>query len=349
MLDNKNVTMTKVAKHAGVSHITVSRVLNDKKGLYPISERTRKKVLASITKLNYRPSAIARSMRTKQTGIIALIYCRDRIAHFNNDFFYMGVQGGIEEELAKNQKNLLICAVNKEDIAHGVLPNAILEGLIDAVIIFEISHPTFINSIQSRNIPLILLNEKLLNSKIDCVAQDNENSFRELTEIIIRLGHKNIALVSSPEPSNSIELREKSFCQVLKDHRLSFNKNRILRVDPWSNEADFLAVDFKHKHENTTAFMCTTDGLAKSTILGLKNNGYSIPDDLSVTGCGGHHPWLFQELNLTTICFDQEEMGKTAAKIILKRLIEKKILSSQIEFLVGAIIEGGTAGPCSLK
>ncbi len=342
---SSTVTLKDVGRDAGVSHITVSRVLNRTNGRYPISDRTRKKVLDSINKLNYSPSAVARAMRTRQTGIVALIYCRDDFSHFGNDLFYLGVQGGIEEILGKNGRGLLISSITREELEKGKLPAPVQQGLADAVLTYEMSAPAFIKELINRKLPVVSINRDISNADIDCVIQNDTVEFKKLTEHIIDLGHSCIGLVKSSQYAAACSRRGNGFYMALEEKNIFFNENYNIFANPWTDDAGDHAVEIKKKFPEISAFMCTTDGLAAAVIKGLRKAGWDVPGDISVTGCGGHHPWLTNELALTTIRFDEAEMGEMAVSLILKRM-NSKDMPGRTEVQAGNFILGSTVGQC---
>lgn len=342
----KPVTLKTVAKDAGVSHITVSRVFNSDAEHCLVSEQTREKVLASVRKLNYRPFAVARAMRTHRTGIIALVYCRDDFEHFGSDMFYLGVQGGIEEVLGENDKGLLIGSVTRKQLEKGRLPVSIQQGLVDAVLIYEISEPALLRELASLKLPIVSINAQASGGgSMDSVSQDNFAAFKEVTEHILDLGHRSIGLVTSNQYVLALKRREEGFLKALEDRNLSFREELKISANPWMDEGGERAVEFMKRDPSVTAFMCTSDGLAVAVINALQEAGWKVPEDVSVVGCGGHYPWRTMGIGLTTVRFGEEQLGQMAATVALDRL-NGKGAAVRVEIQKGEFVPGMTAGEC---
>jgi DNA-binding LacI/PurR family transcriptional regulator len=340
-----NLTIKDVAKAAGVSHITVSRVFSGDKKKYPVSAKTRRKVLNIAQKLNYQPNAIARAMRTQRTGILSLYYQHEKAHYFSSDDFYLGVQGGVESALAESGRSLLISAVNSKD---NKFPVAIFQGLAEAVLAFEVTDESFFKTVLERNLPLVSINNRVPIDAVDCISEDNTWASMFMVEQLLKWGHKNIALVTTQRQNYVTSCRNDAFIAAIHKHEIPFSDKLLIKSDAWLYEADQKAVDLKRKHPEVTAFMCTTDGLAKAVILGLREAGLRVPEDVSVIGCGGQHHWLQQELGLTTIHFSAEKLGRRAANMAIER-INGDSEGGRIELLAGKLIPGVTAGKCCLK
>lgn len=345
MSSGGRTTLKDVAEMAGTSHVTVSRVLNSKEGTFPISELTRQRVYECVRELGYKPNAIARAMRMQKTGIVALVYCRQLCPHVGDDYFYMGVQDGIEQYSAENEYSLLVCDVGVDELEGGRLPLAIEQGLVDGVILLEIYNPTFVQALVEKNLPVATVCSPVPLAEIDQISQNNTAVANTLVAKVIELGHKDIVVVSVNNESYECRNRNQKICSLLEDMKLTSGIVHQLAADAYSGEVGELAVRFKQDHPEVTAFLCVTDLLAAEIVGALKSNGWNVPEDVSVTGCGGHNKWILRYTDLTTIHMDEVEMGREAARMILERINGDCSEKGQHILQLGRFIEGGTIGP----
>ena len=344
-MSNGSVTIKDVAQRAGFSHITVSRVLNKPEGMFPISEETRRKVTQCAKELNYHPNFAAKAMRTQRTGIIALIYCREQTAHFTDDSFYMGVQGGIEETLADNGNSLLICACSQEDVANKKVPSVIQQGLADGVLAFQIYEKPFIEALAKLARPLVLVNFEMSVPGLGCVTQSNADRASGMAERLVGWGHKHIALVTSRVDHDANSRFQAGFRSAIARHRLYFPEEWLLRVDSFSGEAGDRAVEIKNKFPELTAIACVSDGMAATVVIALREAGLRVPEDISVTGFGAYPDRWIRQCNLTTETVAVRDLGEEAVKMVLER-IKGFDNSNPVKSLSGKFVRGATAGPC---
>jgi len=339
------VTLKDIAELAGTSHVTVSRVLNNAPGTFPISDSTRKRVLECVRKLNYSPNAFARAMRLQKTDIIALVYSTDIASYVGNDSYYMSVQGGVEKILSESNCSLLVCTATNEQINEGTLPLAIKNGLVDGVLTFDFMSPNFFKAVKQKNIFLAAINCGEKTSYCDCSLQNNKAAMEVLYGRLRQWGHKKMCIVAPDEFALGCECRKDAFCSLMIDDRLELNEKLILKVDSYSEKSGEVAAEMKLQRPDITAFVCMTDGIAAEVLITLKKAGIRVPEEVTVVGSGEYVKWLQRYTNLTTVHMDANGMACDAAQMLLDR-INGLQGPSMCKFSNVEFVEGGTAGPC---
>lgn len=304
------ITINDVAKLAGVSITTVSRVIN---GNYPVKEETREKVERAISELEFVPNDLAVSMIKKKTNTIGVI-----VPSISNIFFSTLVKG-ITDVLDLNEYTTLLCTSknNEEEIVTKLI-NRRVDGIIIADSNVQI-RKEFYKKIQ-QSIPLIFVNgyEKEFNN----VSCDQESGTLEVLNFLSNKGHSDILFVRGEENSYSYELKEK----IYKEYT---NNQKILVVENGNKDDAILNTtnaicDYIKNNGNFTAVFACNDLMGIGVLEGLKKSGISVPNDVSVVGFDDIFLCDLVTPKLTSVKQNSYKLGKIASKNILQ-LIEQSV------------------------
>lgn len=204
------VTVKDVAKAAGVSAATVSRVINDDPR---ISSKTRDKVLESIRKLDYKINNIARSLKTNKTYTIGFI-CPE----IQNDFF-MSIAKGLEDELRRYNYSIIICnsneSVNEEKARIKLLCEKCVDGI---VIIPATAEGRHYEQLESMEIPVVLADRLVSGFSADAVLVDNINGSYSAIEYLINHGNRRIGFIGGDVSLTSAGERYEGYKRALSDY-----------------------------------------------------------------------------------------------------------------------------------
>ncbi|MEJ6951051.1 LacI family DNA-binding transcriptional regulator [Natronospora cellulosivora (SeqCode)] len=315
------VTIDDVAKKAGVASSTVSRVFNNKGR---ISEETRQRVLEVAKDLNYQPRKYEKKKQVILNNNIFIIY--NKKTQVENNIFYNEVMEGLEQILSENQYNLLFKTISGEKEKDQQIIDFILNSDDKAGIIFlgflgyEMDNDIIV-SIKEKGIPLILIDNILLEQDVDCVVTDNYYGAIKGVNYLIELGHKEIAFIGGPLSHVSLNERYMGYKTALK--RAGFEKkDHLVKIcDP-----DFLVEEgyqatleiFNNDEKNPSAIFAANDDLATGVLKAANETGIIVPGQLSVLGFDDVYFSRHTTPPLSTIKVFKRQMGREAAKRLLE-------------------------------
>ncbi|MCD2345641.1 LacI family DNA-binding transcriptional regulator [Clostridium guangxiense] len=325
-MENENVkrpTIKDVAKIAGVSVATVSRIIN---GLDGYSEETRLNVMKTVNELGYRRNAVAAHLKIKETHAIGVLMPRIDTG------FYTEILNGIEDAAHKNNYSVIICNTGNSGIRTMEYLNVLCERQVDGIIVCSMS-PTedFDKEILETRIPSILVSTLSYRCALPYVRVDDYQASYAAASYLIKNGHKKVAMLSGPlsDPIAGIQ-RINGYKQALIDNQLDINEN-IIKYSKFNFEAGKLAMrELLEEHDKFTAIFAACDTLAVAALSVAYENGISIPDDISVIGYDNTKEASMCIPPLTTLAQPLSEMGKKAFNMIIKKISTKSEVESII-------------------
>ena len=302
------VSSKDVAKHAGVSQATVSRVLNTPE---LVKKPTLDKVNKAINDLNYVPNAQARSLVQKRSGTIALLS-----GPLQNPFF-VDTTTAIVNYASKMDYRIQVQFVNDYKLNEAY--TTAIEQKVDGVILscILIDDPIF-EKLKKINIPFITYNRKHHNNEY-FVEIDNFEAGYLSAKHMIEQGHKYIAWVGGPLNTSTFKNRYLGFHKATKDFKLSLSKKYIFDTDSSKEDITKSFIELMQLEKRPTAICAATDSIALHLIDNAIQQGLTIPNDLSIMGIDNvdmsHHGLI----KLTTI---GSVSGKNLGFIAIEKLIE---------------------------
>jgi LacI family transcriptional regulator len=303
------VTINDVAREAGVSITTVSRVLNNN---YPVKKETREKIEQAIEKLNYKPNVMARSLITKKTSMLGIV-----VPGITNLFFPTIVEA-IEEYTKKEGYNISLCNTGGDYREEKEVVKEIISRQVDGIIVID---PRFEN-IQSgyydeisKSIPTIIVNGSPGGSRCNFVSYDEEVGTYEAFDYLLSLRHKRIAFVRGHK-SFSYDIKEKIYREILCKSSLGYERvinvgkgNSIEVVERTEDELkNILLEDIRP----TAVFACN-DLMAVGVINACSKIGLRVPDDISIIGFDNTVLANISHPKLTSVDQNMKEIGHRAA------------------------------------
>jgi len=310
------VTIEDVARRAGVSVSTVSRVLN-RKGR--ISQQTRQRVFDIARELEY-PVGPAQTASRRRTNTIGIMFNR-RLRSLLSDPFYGLVMVGVEESLRQDGYQVFFSTLGEhdDDIAaiQGFASGRRADGLILAGCDVE---REYIDRIMSLGIPLVLVDNNIVSPKVPCVMTDNTAGAREAVEHLIDLGHNDIAFVSGPLTHSSLFERYQGYRQAMEAHGLPVRQELSViyeDVSSFSVDGGFeAATRLMNRSRRPTAIFAANDPLALGAMKAALSLGLTIPRDLSIVGFDDVEAAAHTSPPLTTVRVDKTDLGRHAARLL---------------------------------
>ncbi|MFC4410635.1 LacI family DNA-binding transcriptional regulator [Chungangia koreensis] len=302
-------TIKDIAKKAGVSITTVSRVLNRKEE--GMSAQTREKVLRVIEELEYQPNRLARGLVTKQSKLIGLI-----VPTISNPFFPELCRGA-EDEANKYGYSLVICnsdaSAEKEERYIKILKEQQVDGII-------LSSQSGLSSASldrhSKNLHYVLL-DRMEREKVPGVFLENEEGGYLAGQHLIQLGHKKMACITGPESIKNSRDRLKGFKRALKEVGL---EPTIIREGDFSLESGYSHAKEILENENVSAIFTCNDLMACGVYRAAHEMGVGIPQDISVIGFDDIPLISALIPKLTTIRQDTYMMGRKSAELLIQQI-----------------------------
>jgi LacI family transcriptional regulator len=314
-----------VAKEAGVSKSTVSRVLNNEKS---VKESTRIAVEKAIEKLNYSPSYFAQGIRTRKTKTIAML-----VPEYSN-FFYSEMFRGAEDVALKNQYMVLVCSTMRHTNSEMDYIKELLRRNIDGIIYntYAADEQTmdYLKSI-SKDVPIVIMNRSITSSKsFSYVYTDGYNSTRKAVRYLYEHNHRKIGYVRNKEEISIIEDRYEGYLQGLKDCGLSYKEDYVYRFEQ-TGEPDYIKLGreaasyIAKQKDRPDALLTAIDMLAIGCVQQFKNEGIRIPQDMSIVGFDNVALCELIEPSLTTIGQPTRKLGQKAAEIVISKINGKDV------------------------
>ena len=316
-MKNKKSTIKEVAKKAGVSISTVSLVVNN---LPYVSPEVREKVTSAIKELSFYPRRNARGLASKTSGNIGFILTEN---HFSQaEPFYTKIYLGTEFEARKHRYYVLLTTVAPTRTDNEEIPRFLLEENVDGVIIAGKIHQSWIDEVQNRNLPLVLIDFEVPRLGISSVLIDNGEGIQKALEYLTGSGHRDIGFIGGDIKHPSIRERFAAYRKVLSEKGIPEREELIsISQADTAIENGFVAAKkiMEVSGKKPTAILAANDAMAIGAIRYLKSSGYMVPKDVSVIGFDNVDASEHVSPKLTTIHVPKEEMGAIA----VKRLVEK--------------------------
>lgn len=341
-MKKNNITVKEIAKKAGVSVSTVSRVISGTDTAIPISEKTRKKVLAVCEELKFLPDVNYTRLQERRSYIIAFLIPRihvDSQEMFRFDENVGAFMSSFEEELAKRKYSILIQGVDEEYIESRQYLKILRNNTADGLVIWD-AFP--------RGEPIELLKQEIRPSIAvafpyteaeNFIIPDNTQGAYDMTQHLLKQGHRSIAYISGGKGEVVDQLRESGYRKAMGEEGLEV----IILNGGYNYSGGFeCGTKIIEEHKNVTAIFAANDLMATGAMKSAKAKGLSIPQDLAVAGFDGSNHSEVVTPNITTGRLNLYEIGKLAAINIVEMIEGKNDGPVQITLPIEILERGST-------
>ncbi|MGD1822905.1 MAG: LacI family DNA-binding transcriptional regulator [Pleomorphochaeta sp.] len=302
--------ITDVAKKAGVSISTVSRVLN---GQAKVSPSLKKKVLSVVKELEYQPSQAARSLASRKSTLIGVI-----VPDLSYDY-YSTMISTIEEEASKNGYNIIVCSI-QEDLAKEIKYLKLFNEMYicGLILMHEKVNSKILELLNNCTFPVIQASIMIKGYNSININIDDYKAAYEAVKYLINNGHKDIAMIGSVnKDTTSGFLRHKGYCDALKDNNLQVH-NSFFKIGDFSYESGYQnAKELFSLKNRPTAIFAASDTMAIGALNAAMDNGFSVPDDISILGFDNIFLSSIFRPALSTIAQPAKLIGKLAVASII--------------------------------
>ncbi len=316
------VTIAEIAEKAGVSKMTVSRVLSGKGQVAP---ETRKKIVTIAASLNYQPNLVARSLASKYSMIIGVII--PGIEHLLLDNYMAQILTGVTDVALQNNYRTLLCPVDAGSDDGSDYVNIARSKLVDGLILLKtkIRDPN-IDVLADSGFPFILINHKRYSKNVNFVDSRNIQGARLAVRHLYEKGHRDIAFISGNTDETNGRDRLRGFRDAMKELQLEIHEDWILEGNFNKETARQISKQlFKGRHKPSAVF-CADDYMAIGVMETVKACGLKIPEQAAIVGFDDIELASYVHPALTTIRQPIYELGKTAARTLLNIIQEKQTL-----------------------
>ena len=329
-------TVRDVAKLAGVSPITVSRVINN---AGYISDETRRRVEEAIRQLGYVPNTLARSLRLRQTNTLALV-----LTDITNPFWTTVVRG-VEDAASDAGFNVILCNTDESEVEQEKYLNVLLQKRVDGVLLVPVrcTRET-VQVILNQNVPLVILDRHIPGVEVDSVRCDTEGGGYDLVRLLLAKGHRKIAMLSGPKGVSSADDRVAGYQRALADAGLNLHNELVFygeftQASGYSMMKQALAVE-----PHLSAIFGGNNFITMWAFKSARDAGLRVPEDIAMVGFDDLPVELVIDPFFTVAAQSAYAMGKQATELLLGRIAGQDIPQFQEIILPTEIIVRRSSG-----
>ncbi|GIP32897.1 catabolite control protein A [Paenibacillus sp. J2TS4] len=305
------VTIYDVAREAGVSMATVSRVVNNNPNVKP---QTRKKVFEAIERLGYRPNAVARGLASKKTTTVGVVI--PDISNMN----FAEVARGIEDIATMYHYNIILCNADKKKDKEIRVINTLLEKQVDGLLFMGGTvTDEHIQAFRTSSVPVVLCATADGNNTIPSVDIDHEKASLDAVKLLIDHGHRKIGMISGTLQDPALGYaRYHGYKQALENAGIPFNENYV-RVGNYRYESGIEAMKFfLDLEDRPTAVFAATDEMAIGAIHAIQDAGLKVPEDISVISVDNSRIASMVRPQLTSVAQPMYDIGAVSMRLLTK-------------------------------
>lgn len=337
----KTITIIDIAKAAGVSIKTVSRVFNNEPNVRPT---TRDKVLAAAKALNYRPNVSARSLASNKSYIV--IHFHDNT---NSDYLQL-INQSSHKACRKAQYFFISEPLDGPDIqdtdSYATQIDDYLAFLkVDGIILSPplSDDKDVLESLRREGIPHVRISPYIQRDTSTCTFVDDHKAASLVTDHLIGLGHKKIAFISGPRHHGASSLRLKGFLDTLRNHDIPTDLCPQLPGDFTFRSGFFACETLFENSQGVTAIFAANDEMAVGAMMAALKAGLRVPEDLSIAGFDGSRISDIVWPPLTTVRQPIRLMAQHAIELLLKTIKSPETDWVQKEMPIELMPRGTTA------
>lgn len=334
------ITLKDIANKTGLSITSVSLILNNRPN--KISQKTKDLVIKTAKEMGYHPNQLAISLIKRRTNTIGLI-----VPDIRNSFFSL-LAKGIEDACQQNGWTMILCNtsdnVKRDTESIRVLLSKGVDGIIycmsmDGARVL----PEILKLFNDFSVPFVMIDRFVPSIPVPVVTLNHEMGGLIAGNYLISLGHRKIACITGPSNLEDSRLRLKGFKRALKENNIEFKSDLLIEGD-YHMESGMTAVK-KLQGKVFTAIFAFNDMMAFGACKYLRDQGLSIPDDISVIGYDDNFFSELMEVPLTTIHQPIEKAGSSATKALIEAIESGKAMPSFTTDEPKLIIRKSTAAP----
>jgi LacI family transcriptional regulator len=327
-----DVTIFDVAKEAGVSYSTVSRVINNKEY---VSEDKRERVLRAMAQLGYVANIQARSLAGGHTNIVGLL------VHTLNNAYIGEIMRGIDNEMAEAHYDLMLYTTHRRKTKESVYVTKLTRNLVDGLLlVLPRNAEAYLETLRKRHFPHVLVDHQGIsqNIAVPSIGAENWKGAYKATQYLLQIGHRRIGFITGTIDMGCAQDRLAGYKAALQDHGLPIAPELIREGDFLQPQGYSCTKELLALPEPPTAIFASNDISAFGVMEAVRDHGLQIPRDVSIVGFDDIPQAAHVHPPLTTVRQPLEEMGRRAARLLLKYIAQPAAEVERIELPTELII-----------
>jgi LacI family transcriptional regulator len=331
-------TIHDVAQRAGVSPITVSRVINHSGYA---SRETRERVEAAVAELGYVPNRLARSLRSKRTQTLALV-----ITDITNPFFTT-VARGVEDTASDAGYTVIFCNTDESESEERKYLQVLLQQRVDGILLVPArSTSDSIDLIQKQGTPVVVLDRRLQREvNVDTVRCENEMGAYQLVRLLIELGHRQVAILSGPLGVSTAEDRLAGYRRSMREAGFGDEAQIIIYGSFNQASGSEMMRQMLDRKPRPTAVFAANNLIGIGALHAIQQAGLGVPEDIALVTFDDLPPTLLTTPFFTVASQPAYEMGQRATQLLLARLAKSAVEPCQEIVLPTELIVRQSSGP----
>ena len=325
------MTIKDIAKEAGVSIATVSRVLNDSE--HAVNENTRKKVLEIVKKYNFNPNTLASGLKSNRTYLIAVV-----VADITNSFF-MDIGKGIENAIGNQKYSLVFADTHGDEKKELEVVKKLINQKIDGIVLASVSEKEdVLKECRKKNVPVVQVDRQIDDEDTNAVLWEDFRLAYTLAEHVIDKGHTNVAIENTRLGCSTGQHRLQGYLEAFRSQGIRIDEENISASNFEMQDAYEHVKSLLEKPKCPTCIICSNNIMVKGSLKAIQEKGLSIPEDISICCFGNIETNEYSLTDITNIQQDTRLMGRKAGELLLSQINEENHCSVKIK-LSGKMIE----------
>jgi LacI family transcriptional regulator len=311
----KKITIADVAQEAGVSMMTVSRVINHKDG---VSQETAQRIWEIIDQLGYRPSGLARGLASSKTQTLGLV-----VPDIGNPFF-SDIARGLENRAYASGYSVFLCNTNEDPQREQAVLKSLDEKRVDGLVLCSsrLTDADLAHNL-ARFPAVVLINRDLPDQLGRAVTVDDQAAAQEAVDHLVRSGHQAIGFLAGPQASASGAKRLLGYQAALQSGGIAAKPAWVQRCLPNAKVAQITAAQLLSDNPEITALFCYNDLMAVGALKAAASLSRTVPDDLAIVGFDDIPLAELVTPALTTCRVPRDQMGQLALDMLLCQMEDR--------------------------
>lgn len=316
-------TIYDVAKLAGVSPATVSKVFND---YDEVSQKTKDKVLRVADEMGYVPNLTAQSLKTNKNYLVGVIFSEEIGIGLEHQFFSVILES-FRKEMGKYGYDTVFISRSLGEKDLGYLEHCKYRNVDGVFIITALPNDVTVNRLLVSHIKCVTTDIKYINTPM--IASDNFDAGRQAINYLHSMGHRRIAHLSGPFNTMSAVERYEGVKKGLQDVDIEYDSSYFVEAEWYNYESAFKATQYLlsrfSESNRPTAIFVGADIMAIAAMKAIRSRGLKVPQDISIIGVDDIEAARYVSPELTTVRQNKELIGETVAKTLYKLMNSEKV------------------------
>ena len=330
---SKSISIEDVARIAGVSITTVSRVINK---IGSVKEKNRIKVLNAVKELKFEPSVYAQRLASGKSTVVSLVIPRYEGVFYS--FYALELIRGIGTMCAVFKLDLLLHLTDAQSKLN-------LRGVGGIIFADIIGNRVQLEEALRNNIPSVVINNFVRDLNVSCIAIDNTGGAEQAVNYLISLGHKRVAHITGDVVTQAAAERLEGYKRALQKNKIPFDQELIFKTDYSRGQARSAAEDLLKMTNPASAVFVASDAMALEVMTVARERGKSIPKDLSIVGFDDNPSGLYGPVALTTVRQPLIKMAQESVKELNRLISDKEAKVSKVTLPTELVIRDSAQSP----